>query len=446
MQSLVPNRTRTRSNQKEQYGIDMAHILDTKSDLKTAKLRQEGLENELAIEEATDLEHGNFLAKDDPDSKVEPKDENQDGKIDETETQNALRATGRKWNAKREQEKLTEGRTDKDLDRKYAKNTDSRAGGRYSMAKEKHDRWRSENKKADKIVSDMEKVTTDTLVRGGMPLETAQAIAKSKVSLVNAHIKKVAGMTKERQEQAIDRSNTMERQYFTLLKEKDLVKLTANINKGKEKADGDLRVAKASGDPVSIEIAEENVARFGRLTDDKGNGDPAKITEEYKTILAMNNKLKKQYGETESKKEMTALQAEKLKRDAEKTEYKKERDKKKDTDKKTKTEKDLADKNEKAVKKASDDKAKRIKDLYKRQAEKTYRQEDLKALRESEERANRLRTTYPDEDEYQIKKRADAGEGAEDRKAYKEDGKVFKIEDGVKYEADKKSKKWKKVN
>ena len=442
MTNMVPRRTRTRPNSDKQYGIDMANVLDTKSDLKTAKLRQEGLENELAIEEATDLEHGNFLAKDDPDSKVEPRDENEDGKIDETEIQNARRDTGRKWNAKREQEKLTEGRTDKDLDRKYAKNRDGRAGGRYNMAKEKHDRWKSENKKSDERIAGMWKVEVDANLRLGHDLPTSEALASAELAGVTGYTKKVNVMITTKQEQAIAIVGNIERQMHTVGKERDPKKQTAMLAEGKTKAEGDLRVAKATGTLENIELAEDNLERFNRLTDENGNEDPKKIATEYKKVLLTHDKLKKQYGEAESKKEMTALQSEKLKMQKEKVDYTKKRDIKKDKDKKTKTEKDLAEKNKKAVDKAKSDKAKKLTKLHERTEKNMYSAEKKKELRAQEERAHKILKENPDMDIYEIERRAKVGE---DRSAYKEGDKLYKVVDGVKYEADKKRKKWVEV-
>ena len=312
MQSLVPNRTRTRSNQKEQYGIDMGNILSTKSNLKTANLKQEAMQSTLDTEEEEDVAYGNQLVKSGK-AELNAIDENGDGKIDADEKKNALREAGRSYGAH------SKMRKDDDASANI-KNTIANRNARTGIAqskenrqareaKEKHERWRSENKKADKRISDMAKVTTDARLRAGDSPEVAEAIGNAKVAEVDAYVTKIKGTSDSKQEQAITISNTVQRQYSTLIAEKDPKKQTAMIAEGKKKAEGDKRVADATGTPENIELANENLERFNKITDENGNADPAKLMDEYKKVLISGSKIKADYSERKSKERLTASQA-----------------------------------------------------------------------------------------------------------------------------------------
>ncbi len=78
-----------------------------KAALKGAKIKQQRLENEQDEEEieqtkASNIEFGNYMTENSPNSIVKAEDENENGKIDPDEESNALVATGRKYKAHEE--------------------------------------------------------------------------------------------------------------------------------------------------------------------------------------------------------------------------------------------------------------------------------------------------------------------------------------------------------
>lgn len=74
------------------YGIDIGNILNTVSNLKTAKLRQDKLQSDMDTEGMQEEAYGNYLAKNKKSEVVEAIDENEDGTIDAKEKKNALRS------------------------------------------------------------------------------------------------------------------------------------------------------------------------------------------------------------------------------------------------------------------------------------------------------------------------------------------------------------------
>ncbi len=67
--------------------------------MKQTRLSNEVKEEAIAQKKATNEEYGNFLSENNPESVVDPVDENNNGKIDPEEETNALQATGRKYKA-----------------------------------------------------------------------------------------------------------------------------------------------------------------------------------------------------------------------------------------------------------------------------------------------------------------------------------------------------------
>ena len=67
--------------------------------MKQTRLSNEVKEEAIAQKKATNEEYGNFLSENNPESIVDPVDENNNGKIDPEEETNALQATGRKYKA-----------------------------------------------------------------------------------------------------------------------------------------------------------------------------------------------------------------------------------------------------------------------------------------------------------------------------------------------------------
>jgi len=121
-----------------QYGINLDNILSSASTLKSAKLRQEKLSNELAETEQSDLVQGNYLSKSDPRQVVQATDENEDGVIDATEKKNALRNTGRRYKS------ITKIKSDNQL-RANRSAAAGRAAGRYKRQQEKYEKQEKRN-------------------------------------------------------------------------------------------------------------------------------------------------------------------------------------------------------------------------------------------------------------------------------------------------------------
>jgi len=81
------------------YGVNMAHVENTISNLKTAKLKQDKLQSDLDTTGMEEEAYGNYLTKNKKSAVVDAVDENNDGIVDANEKKNALRMTGKKWGA-----------------------------------------------------------------------------------------------------------------------------------------------------------------------------------------------------------------------------------------------------------------------------------------------------------------------------------------------------------
>ncbi len=81
------------------YGVNLAHAENTISNLKTAKMNRDKTRRAFEREDLEDEAYGNYLSKSNPDEIIKATDTNQDGIVDEAETQNALRKTGKKFGA-----------------------------------------------------------------------------------------------------------------------------------------------------------------------------------------------------------------------------------------------------------------------------------------------------------------------------------------------------------
>ena len=77
----------------------MAHVENTISNLKTAKLKQDKLQSDLDTTGMEEEAYGNYLTKNKKSAVVDAVDENDDGIVDASEKKNALRMTGKKWGA-----------------------------------------------------------------------------------------------------------------------------------------------------------------------------------------------------------------------------------------------------------------------------------------------------------------------------------------------------------
>jgi len=128
-----------------QYGINLDNVLSTGSVLKTAKLRREKIEDEMKDKEFQDVAYGNFVSKDNPNAVVAAIDENEDGEIDASEKRNALRNTGRKFNALKNVENVKEKRVDRAQIRSNRRASRNRADTRLNWQRE--DRAKKEQQK-----------------------------------------------------------------------------------------------------------------------------------------------------------------------------------------------------------------------------------------------------------------------------------------------------------
>jgi len=81
------------------HGVNMAHVENTISTLKTAKMNRDKTRRAFEREDLEDEAYGNYLSKSNPNEIIKATDTNQDGIVDEAETQNALRKTGKKFGA-----------------------------------------------------------------------------------------------------------------------------------------------------------------------------------------------------------------------------------------------------------------------------------------------------------------------------------------------------------
>ena len=154
--------------------FNLENVLSTTSDLKTAKLNQS---RKQLLQDQANMEneaYGNFLAKDKPNSMVQPIDANQDGMIDDNERRTAVRQTGMQMNAFNQIENLGNRRENRQI----------AASNRARVANDRV------QKKATQ--AELTSMLTDSLTKAGVDKDTIKMIAlggSKEVKQLNAAMK-----------------------------------------------------------------------------------------------------------------------------------------------------------------------------------------------------------------------------------------------------------------
>lgn len=149
------------------YGMNMGNVLTTVSTLKTAKLRQKGLQNALDQDEADNLVGADLVGKNNPNSIVAAVDTNEDGEISQEEKKEARIKTGRKWNA------LSKEDTRQDIkkSRRQARNRANAAAHRSQVD------WERKNMERERDRKSLIKITANTM---GLSKDDATDIVNAK--------------------------------------------------------------------------------------------------------------------------------------------------------------------------------------------------------------------------------------------------------------------------
>lgn len=246
---------------------------------KGLKMKNTRLENERKEEaskqlEATNIEFGNALSKENPSSIVEPTDENENGKIDPEEQKNALVATGRKYEA------WDKTRDDKEIAANRAA-TQGRARRNEQRAIEKHNNYmqKEELSKSQKVKkrSNYMKIANDNGLYG----DKAESFANLMEADVN--FRKAAYADSAFPEQIREKKENDYKQQYTF----DVIKAyTDNIGEGKPEDEkkaktqalGELNKYVHSFDAAATKADEQGQVKTGDMF--------RKLAEDFQSMIA----------------------------------------------------------------------------------------------------------------------------------------------------------------